>query len=597
MMMKRFQASALLILLTLSAWAHVGQRASIHDTVAGVIARMRETLTDDEAKNLKADEAYKLLTEEERHVLGEDYIVFKVNVPVIVAVVRDERLGNEPFWLEERKFEKSKTKMVVTGRDFDVWEREFDAGEIGLGVNSLTGGGLHYFVSVRAKRDRDAAALEMSDIYPGLHSVTAFQPGANPWGDSDDDRLQDVPKELMGSLLVRGLYGRRRDAVIAGVFRTTEWPASAAPDHVVLTWSGDPRTTQTIQWRTSTETAGGVVAYHEKVDDTFDFAAATIVTAKTETITQQTLLNDPIVHWHTAVITGLEPGTEYVYAVGDEKGTSRMPAVFKTAPEDPVAFNFIYMGDAQNGLDDWGKLIHKSIEAKPDTAFYIMAGDLVNRGAERDDWDSLFHNAEGIWDRKQVVPVPGNHEYQGGNPDLYLQHFALPKESPLGELNYTLRYGNALFIMLDSNIAPQKQADWLEEQLKNTDATWKIAVYHHPSYSSSPNRNNPEVRRVWGALFDKYHVDLALQGHDHAYLRTYPMKAEKRVGSPAEGTIYIVSVSGTKYYEQGQFDYTEFGMTNVATYQVLDIRIDGNRLEYGAYDLAGELRDTFVIEK
>jgi hypothetical protein len=105
------------------------------------------------------------------------------------------------------------------------------------------------------------------------------------------------------------------------------------------------------------------------------------------------------------------------------------------------------------------------------------------------------------------------------------------------------------------------------------------------------------VRRIWGALFDKYHVDLALQGHDHAYLRTYPMKAEKRVGSPAEGTIYIVSVSGTKYYEQGQFDYTEFGMTNVSTYQVLDIKIDGNRLEYGAYDLAGELRDTFVIEK
>jgi hypothetical protein len=41
------------------------------------------------------------------------------------------------------------------------------------------------------------------------------------------------------------------------------------------------------------------------------------------------------------------------------------------------------MGDAQNGLDSWGKLAHQSHAAEPDAAFYIMAGDLVNRGNER----------------------------------------------------------------------------------------------------------------------------------------------------------------------------------------------------------------------
>ncbi len=596
-MNKRSGLLCLALALTLPVWAHVGQHASIHDTVAGIIARMRETLDQDKAKSLTAADAYNFLTPEERRILGEDYLVFKVNVPVIVSVVRDVRMGDEPFWLNDRAFEKTESIVKVVGRDFDVWEKEFDAGEIGLGVNSLTGGGLHYFVAVRAKKNRDARNLEISDIYPGLHTVSVFQPGATPWADSDDEALQDVPKELTGALLVRGLYDRRRDALLAGVFRTTEWPSSPAPDHVVLTWSGDPHTTQTIQWRTSMATAGGVVAYAKKGSGAFDPATATKVTATTSTITQNTLLNDPVIHWHTATIAGLEAGAEYVYAVGDGNGAWRAAAEFRTVPEGPVPFNFIYMGDAQNGLDTWGTLIRKSIEAKPDTAFYIMAGDLVNRGAERDDWDSLFHNAEGIWDRKQVVPVPGNHEYQGGSPELYLQQFALPEESPLGELNYTLRYGNALFVMLDSNRPPNTQAEWLEKQLVDTDATWKIVVYHHPAYSSGANRDNKSVRQIWGALFDKYHVDLALQGHDHAYLRTYPMKAEQKVGSPAEGTIYIVAVSGTKFYEQGQFDYTEFGMTNVATYQVLDIRINGNRLEYGAYDVTGTLRDTFVIEK
>ena len=90
---------------------------------------------------------------------------------------------------------------------------------------------------------------------------------------------------------------------------------------------------------------------------------------------------------------------------------------------------------------------------------------------------------------------------------------------------------------------------------------------------------------------------MALQGHDHAYLRTYPMKGGKAVNSPKDGTVYVVSVSGTKMYEQDAQDYIEFGMTNTATYQVLDIQISGDRLVYRAYDIDGGRRDELIIEK
>jgi hypothetical protein len=40
-----------------------------------------------------------------------------------------------------------------------------------------------------------------------------------------------------------------------------------------------------------------------------------------------------------------------------------------------------------------------------------------------------------------------------------------------------------------------------------------------------------------------------------------------------------------------------FSITNVSTYQVLDIEIDGDRLEYKAYDYQGNVKDEFVIEK
>jgi 3',5'-cyclic AMP phosphodiesterase CpdA len=183
---------------------------------------------------------------------------------------------------------------------------------------------------------------------------------------------------------------------------------------------------------------------------------------------------------------------------------------------------------------------------------------------------------------------------------LYLRQFALPRNGPStleAERAYAFEYSNALFVVLDSNLTPESQTEWLEQQLAGSRATWKFVSYHHPAYSSAPKRDNVKLRDAWTPLFDKYHVDLALQGHDHAYLRTYPMKGNQRVAGAKEGTIYIVSVSGTKFYDQDPRDYTELGLTNLALYQVLDLQISGNRLVYRAYDVDGVLRDHFVIEK
>ena len=75
------------------------------------------------------------------------------------------------------------------------------------------------------------------------------------------------------------------------------------------------------------------------------------------------------------------------------------------------------------------------------------------------------------------------------------------------------------------------------------------------------------------------------------------MRGTNCVASAKDGTIYIISYSGTKGYEQAKHAYTEVGLTNVPTYQVLDLHISGDRLVYRAYDIDGKLRDQFVIEK
>ena len=591
----------MLLLPGTNALLHAQQadHPSVRDTVAGVITRLKREMPADQLQKLTPAQAEQFLTPQEREILAGEHVTFRVNVPVRVTVLRDSRLGSQPFWLRTRGFQQTDIRLRHGKVVYDAWQKDFDAGRIGLGVHSLGGGGDHYLVTLAPQHPGDQ--IKVTDLYPPQLELATFKAGVEPYID-ESDTLASVPPELEGQLLISTDTDLEEDARVAGVFRVTQYPASERPDQMVLTWSEDPRTSQTIQWRTSTKVAQGYVQYQEKPANNSvqapKPARATAATVKLETLT---LLNDPVIHRHTAVLRGLSSGTTYTYSVGDgsEAGWTE-PAEFTTAPASTQSFSFIYMGDAQNGLDKWGTLARTSLRSHPEAAFYLMAGDQVNRGAERDDWDSLFHNAQGVWDRRPVMPTIGNHECQGGKPKLYLKEFALPENGPKGiepERAYSFEYGNALFVVLDGNLAAASQAAWLEQKLSQTHATWKFVLYHQPAYSSGGNRDNVELRAAWTPLFDKYHVDMALQGHDHAYLRTYPMRAGQRVPSPKEGTVYVIAVSGTKAYPQPKHPYTEVGMTNVPTFQVLDIQTNPNRLQYRAYDADTKVRDELVIEK
>lgn len=582
-----------------SAWAHDGPHASVHDTVAGIVDRLGKTLPTDTLKKLDAGKVLSHLTPAERGILSSNHLRFEVRVPVAVAVLTDERRTNEPFWLAERGFRRATNLWNAGAVKFETWEREFPAGEIGLGVNSVGGGTEHYLVALRPLES--GAALGLTNLFPATLRVGVLTNGVRAYADRNET-VTNVPPAVAGWTLIRTLRERRDDGRLIGLLRWTGHPSSARPDHVVLTWSGDPRTSQAIQWRTRAGGGPGAVRWGRATGSVEGPPAAMkLAASRREDLEDRRLLNDPRVTRHTVELAGLEPGATYAYSVGDGTPDGWGPwRHFSTAQAGEAPFSFIYMGDAQNGLDRWGNLVQSAYRSRPDAAFYLMAGDLVNRGAERDDWDDFFENASGVFDRRPVVPVIGNHEVQGGRPTLYLKQFALPRNGP-GEIEperaYAFEYGGAQFVVLDSNLEARKQSAWLDRQLGRSRARWRFVTCHHPSYSSAAGRDNESVRTVWGPIFDRHRVDLVLQGHDHAYLRTYPMKANQRATRPGEGTVYVVAVSGTKFYPQATHDYTQVGFTNVATYQVLDIRVEGPRLTYRAFDGAGLVRDEFVLEK
>ena len=60
------------------------------------------------------------------------------------------------------------------------------------------------------------------------------------------------------------------------------------------------------------------------------------------------------------------------------------------------------------------------------------------------------------------------------------------------------------------------QKAWLEDALKNSTATWKFVVGHHPLYSAGGRKGKTQdMENSFKALFEKYKVDAYICGHEH----------------------------------------------------------------------------------
>ncbi|MBC8245475.1 MAG: fibronectin type III domain-containing protein, partial [Verrucomicrobia bacterium] len=332
--LRRHAALAALLFSTALGQAHVGEHPSVHDTVAGIIDRFRKTIPLQELMTMDAAKAKSLLTEKELHILSTQHVIFRVNVPVKVIIIRDAAMGDKPFWLKDRGFAPMGFKITLQGTEVDFWMKDFEAGRIGLGVNSLTGGNTHYIAALMPLKKE--TKLEVTELYPGQLRVGTLTDGLQPFVDRPEamPKLPVLPGVLSGLAVIRTQNESRDDAKLINLFHNTKHPALAKPDQVALTWSGDPQTTQTIQWRTGPSVAKGEVQWVKKSDYTrFQPTQPERTKAATFKLEDANLVNDPVAHRHTATLTGLEPDTDYLYSVGDGSGDGWSElAEFTTAP-------------------------------------------------------------------------------------------------------------------------------------------------------------------------------------------------------------------------------------------------------------------------
>lgn len=385
--------------------------------------------------------------------------------------------------------------------------------------------------------------------------------------------------------------------------------ATPVPDRIGLTWPADPATSVAVSWRTDASVSAPVVEIVPADASPRLAASARTVPATTTPLRTQ----NGLAHHHAATLEGLQPGTLYAYRVGGGEVWSEW-FHHRTASREAEPFSFLYFGDAQNEIRSlWSRAVRGAFAEAPAARFMIHAGDLVNLRAGNHDseWGEWF--GAGAWLHAMVpsIPAAGNHEYvKSDTADAYAglsphwnRQFALPRHGPAGLEGtvYHVDYQGLRVIVLNSLHALEfgsaaEQARWMEPLLRDNPNRWTVVTFHHPMFSTRAGRDNPPLREHWKPLFDRYGVDLVLQGHDHAYGRGANVAEGSTAHDAAAGTVYVVSVSGPKMYELGaQSAWAQRRAESTQLYQV--VHVDGERLRYEARTVVGELYDAFELVK
>ena len=313
-------------------------------------------------------------------------------------------------------------------------------------------------------------------------------------------------------------------------------------------------------------------------------------------------------------VSGLSTSTAYVYRVGDGKRWSESHPV---RTRDPADFGFLIVGDPQLGAkssgtktlasdrEGWEDTVTKATDLYPTASFMISLGDEVNDFNKLSTQDSEY---EAYFSPPQLLSLPvatldGNHDIAMG--EYYGYHYNQPNLSPLygaaygNDGDYWFVYGDAIFLMLNSNTQSVATHDlFIREALsKNPSAKWRIVCFHHSIYSEAANSEDPDIldrRMNYPAVFERYGIDIVLQGHNHSYTRSFPMAKGKPVGTdPASDT--VVNPEGIVYFTFNSGSGNKFNDWRSETPEIFSARRwQGYVASFGYMKLSGDIATVSV---
>ena len=266
----------------------------------------------------------------------------------------------------------------------------------------------------------------------------------------------------------------------------------------------------------------------------------------------------------------------------------RPSSIFCSPVNDKIRFALI--GDWGTGDRDQigiGRQMLASHQRTP-YDFVISAGDNIYPNGSGRYFNSHFEQpfAGLLKDRVKFYSVLGNHDVDEGRQD----QCQYPLFNMGGECFYKFERGNGMaeFFMLDTTDFGATQTTWLENSLRSSKAKWKIAVFHHPIYSSGSHGGAGGLKKRLEPLFTKYGVNVALSGHDHIYERTKPQQGIQYFVSGAAGKVRRGDVNRGSGITAASFDQDNHYMV---------IEIGDNQVNFEAISETGAIVDSGSIKQ
>jgi 3',5'-cyclic AMP phosphodiesterase CpdA len=392
-----------------------------------------------------------------------------------------------------------------------------------------------------------------------------MQRGGHPATDSMDDQnvaskeLQPASNGFSRRSFVRGMGAAGLLFAAPEIWLQPDTVGVPDPEQIHLQFGSDASREVAVSWATPVDVRDPRVRLELP-----DGESVRLVPADTRTYTDAKSGLEVITHH--AVLTDLEPATNYVYSVMHD-GSGEQTGTFLTAPVGRAAFRFTSFGDQAtpqtgNGLASaWAAYNPPQVEAMQ-PLFHLLNGDLCYANISPDrpkTWRDFFAENEVSARYRPWMPAAGNHENEVGNGQIgfraYQTRFWLPDH---GESNpdfrgmwYTFKAGGVRVISLNNDdvclqdggdnyvhgYSDGAQQRWLERTLQqardDVDTDWIVVFMHQVAMSSAHNFNGADlgIRQTWLPLFDKYAVDLVLTGHEHHFERSLAVRGVDQTSS------------------------------------------------------------------
>jgi len=344
---------------------------------------------------------------------------------------------------------------------------------------------------------------------------------------------------------------------------------------------------------------------------------------------------------HTAYVSGLKTGHFYKYqifqgntsvSVGPFQFT--LPEMSSKEAEKPVKFALYADIDTvyPNFTMDAFKGLHK---LNPfDISFHLFLGDLgYDMFSENGKRGEYFYNSwQPLLASYPFMVTPGNHEIYTNYSFLNMRT-RMPLYNKTSNHYFSFNVGKAHILAInyyfyrDNPQHKKRMFDWIEADLKaavanRAERPWIFIATHQPIYCSLNAEGDLPDKRCYNfysryieldELFNKYKVDMVLQGHVHNWERMGPTYKNKSMDygswsesqrkthmANPEAPIYTIEgAAGNSYFMAGNTPLADYSINVDSTLSFSTITIvNSTALKYEHINSQnGHVMDYFYVLK